>query len=97
MILVRILTPNITFFVGCDGCINWNEMGFGYSGFPGGPDRLVKDYFPEDKLTFGNNNGLQVPEVKTNDLRLRIQRHADLTCAAGLAWLRVEAQVEVIQ
>ena len=45
---------------GCDGCINWAEMGFGYSGFPGGPDRLVKDYYPEDKLTFGNNNGLQV-------------------------------------
>ena len=45
---------------GCDGCINWKGMGFGYSGFPGGPDRLVKDYYPEDKLTFGNNNGLQV-------------------------------------
>ena len=51
---------DITFFVGCDGCINWKGMGFGYSGFPGGTDYLVKDYYPEDKLTFGNNNGLQV-------------------------------------
>ena len=47
-------------FVGCDGCLNWKGMGFGYSGFPGGTDYLVKDYYPEDKLTFGNNNGLQV-------------------------------------
>ena len=47
-------------YTGCDGCINWKGMGFGYSGFPGGTDYLVKDYYPEDKLTFGNNNGLQV-------------------------------------
>ena len=52
--------PNRFICIGCDGCINWAGMGFGYSGFPGGPDDLVKDYYPEDKLTFGNNNGLQV-------------------------------------
>ena len=32
-------------------------MGFGYSGFPGGEEYLVKDYYPVDK---GDNNGLQV-------------------------------------
>ena len=56
-------------FVGCDGCLNWKGMGFGYSGFPGGTDYLVKDYYPEDKLTFGNNNGLQVREKNTINFR----------------------------
>ena len=56
-------------FVGCDGCLNWKGMGFGYSGFPGGTDYLVKDYYPEDKLTFGNNNGLQVREENTINFR----------------------------
>lgn len=32
-------------------------MGFGYSGFPGGEEYIVKDYYPVDK---GDNNGLQV-------------------------------------
>jgi len=39
---------------GCDGCLNWSGMGFGYSGFPGGPQ--VRDYYPVFK---GDNNGLQ--------------------------------------
>ena len=32
----------------------------------------VKDYYPEDKLTFGNNNGLQVREENTIDLDFRL-------------------------
>ena len=60
LVLHRIRDLNHFICKGCDGCINWAGMGFGYSGFPGGTDYLVKDYYPEDKLTFGNNNGLQV-------------------------------------
>ena len=33
---------------GCDGCINWAGMGFGYSGFPGGP--IIRDYYPVGKV-----------------------------------------------
>ena len=33
---------------GCDGCINWAGMGFGYSGFPGGD--VIRDYYPVDKV-----------------------------------------------
>ena len=39
---------------GCDGCINWAGMGFGYSGFPDAEP--TRDYYPVDK---GDNNGLQ--------------------------------------
>ena len=43
---------------GCDGCIHWANMGFGYSGFPGKKTKSVKkDYYPVSK---GDNNGLQV-------------------------------------
>ena len=99
-------TSYFLYYQGCDGCLNWSGIGFGYQGMMGMQGILNKTYFPVDK---GDNNGLQTvaaaldliytepswpSNVRALNLSLRDggKSRADLWQFAGIVGLEVEIE-----